>query len=215
MYKMIFHKSKAHKHIHRTLKKHSPGGVHKAQRLVAFKHLKFLVLVVSILLAYYIFSRPTILGLVLEFTKLGHIGMFAAGALFSFGVSAPFSIGFFLVAKPENIILATILAGLGGMAVDIFIFHVMKFSFRNEFEELKKKKIIRKIEKIVEKNKHVLIRHYLLYIFAGIMIATPLPDELAVSMLAGLTTIKPMKLAVISFVLHSLVVFLLLYFGAS
>jgi len=58
----------------------------------------------------------------------------------------------------------------------------------------------------------VLIRHYLLYVFAGIILATPLPDEVGVSMLAGLTTIKPMKLAIIGFILHSAAIFCIFYF---
>ena len=43
------------------------------------------------------------------------------------------------------------------------------------------------------------------------MIATPLPDEMGVSMLAGLTTIKPWRLAIISFILHALAVSVILY----
>ena len=82
----------------------------------------------------------------------------------------------------------------------------------DEFKSLEKTKLIREIEHIVKKNKFVLVRHYLLYIFAGIMIATPLPDELGISMLAGLTTIKPLKLAIISFILHTSAIFVILYF---
>jgi len=44
------------------------------------------------------------------------------------------------------------------------------------------------------------------------MVATPLPDEIGVSMLAGLTTIKPFKLMIISFLLHASAVFFVLYF---
>ncbi len=84
----------------------------------------------------------------------------------------------------------------------------------NEFKELKKTKILQKTESIVKNKKSILIKHYLLYVFAGILIATPLPDEIGVSMLAGLTTIKPRKLAIISFTLHTFAIFLILY-GAS
>jgi len=89
------------------------------------------------------------------------------------------------------------------MIGDLIIFKTIKTSFTKEFKELEKIKVIHGIEKIVKKNKHVLIRHYLLYLFAGIAITSPLPDELGVSMLAGLTTINPIKLAIISFLLKT------------
>lgn len=96
------------------------------------------------------------------------------------------------------------------MIGDLLIFKMIKFSFMDEFHELEKTKAIHEIEKIVNKKKRVLILHYLLYIFAGLILATPLPDELGVAMLAGLTTIKPLKLAIISFLIHSASIFLIL-----
>lgn len=199
-----------HKHIHKTLRKHSPRGVRKAKRLVGFRYPKLLTLALSICLAYYIFTRPEFSSLSIGLEKFSYAGLFIAGALYAFGFSAPFGIGFLLIAHPANIIIATLSAGIGATIADMIIFHTIKFSFMNEFEELERKKAIKKIEKIVEENRHVLIRHYLIYIFAGLILVTPLPDEIGVSMLAGLTTIKPWKLAAISFILHSVTVLILL-----
>jgi len=42
------------------------------------------------------------------------------------------------------------------------------------------------------------------------MIATPLPDEFGVGVLAGMTTIKPKILATISFLLHTITISILL-----
>ena len=80
----------------------------------------------------------------------------------------------------------------------------------DEIKRLERTKAIRKIENITKKNRHVKVMHYLLYIFAGIMIASPLPDEIGVSMLAGLTTIRPLKLGIISFLVHTTVIFFIL-----
>src|SRR3989344_6470177 len=206
---------KAHRHIHRTLKKHLPLGVHQAKRLVAFKYPKLFLLLLAIILSYYLFNRIEVSNFVLDISKDNYFSLFLAGIFLALGFSAPFSIGFFILLQPENLLLTALIGGLGAMTGDMLIFKTIKYSFIKEFKELERKKIIKKIEKIVEKNKHVLIRHYLLYIFAGIMIATPLPDEIGVSMLAGLTTIKPLKLAIISFALHTLAIFLILYIGVA
>ena len=203
---------RAHKHIHRTLKKHAPKEVHKAKRLVAFRYPKLFVLFLSIILTYYLFSQAPVSSFMTSIEN-NYFSIFVAGVFLSFGFLAPFGIGFFLSTQSQNIILPAVIAGFGAMAGDMLIFKTIKNFFIDEFKELERKKIIKKIEKIVEKNKNVLIRHYLLYVFAGIMIATPLPDEMGVSMLAGLTTIKPWRLAVISFILHTLAVLFILYIG--
>lgn len=203
---------KAHRHIHRTLKKHLPKGVHRAKRLVAFKYPKLFLLFLFIALTYYLFNQSGVSSFISNLNPNNYFIILLGGILLSLGFSAPFAIGFFLLLQPESILLAILVGGFGAMLGDMLIFKAIKNSFIDEFKELERKKIIRKIEKIVEKNKNVLIRHYLLYIFAGIIMVTPLPDEIGISMLAGLTTINPMKLAIISFILHSIAIFLLLYF---
>lgn len=201
----------SHKHIHRILKKHSPKGIHKAKRLFAFKYPKLLLLTATIILSYYLFSLPQVKDFVLNLDQFNYLSDFIAGIFFSFGFTTPLSIGYFVTTYSESIFLTSIIAGIGSMIGDMVIFKTIKISFMDEFKELERKKAIKKIEKIVENNKHVLIRHYLLYIFAGLILATPLPDELGVSMLAGLTTIKPKIFAVISFLLHTIGFYAIIY----
>ena len=201
-----------HHHIHKTLRKHIPHGVHKAKRLVGFKYPKLLLLILSIVASYLLFSQTGISNFISGLDPRDYLSIFIAGVLLSFGFSAPFGIGFFILMEPSNIFLAAAVGSLGSVLGDMLIFTTIKSSFVEEFKQLEKKKAIKKIEQIVEKNKHVLIRHYLLYIFAGIMLATPLPDEIGISMLAGLTTIKPLKLTIRSFILHALFILLVLLF---
>ena len=210
---MVYYKH-THKHIHKIIRKHAPKSVHKVKKLFYFRYHKLLLLVLAIILAYYLFNLPVISDFFASIQRLDYIGMFMAGMLLSFGFSAPFSIGFFITSHPGNILLATLMGGIGAMVGDILIFRTIRLSFMDEFKELNHAKIIKTIEKAIEHNKNILIRHYLLYIFAGILIVTPLPDEIGISMLAGLTTVNQKKLAVISFILHSIAVFLILYFSA-
>ena len=96
------------------------------------------------------------------------------------------------------------------MVGDLVIFSLIKFSFLDEFNKLKREKIIEKIKKFTFNHTPTLVKHYILYLFAGIVIASPLPDEVGVSMLAGLTTINPKKLALISFIFNSIGIFIIL-----
>jgi hypothetical protein len=76
---------------------------------------------------------------------------------------------------------------------------------------LRKEKISVKTKKIIRKILDKKLRTYLMYIFAGGLIASPLPDEAGVILLAGLTKIKPRILAIIGFILNSLGIFALFY----
>jgi hypothetical protein len=202
----------AHRRIHKKLRKHTPKSIEKVKKIFSFRYPKLFILIIVIFFAYYLFSQPFISEWMMFFNKLGNFGVFISGILTAFGFTAPVGIGLLIKIIPKNVLFAALLAGFGATISDLLIFKTIKISFMDEFKKLEKTKLIQEIEHIVKKNKHVLIRHYLLYIFAGIVLATPLPDELGVSMLAGLTTIKPIRLAIISFMLHSFTIFLILSF---
>lgn len=202
----------SHRRIHKKIRKHAPNSVRKAKKIFSFKYPKLFLLISLIALAYYIFSFPFVSTWIEVFNRLGHLGVFVSGLLTGLGFAAPFGFGLLAKMDPQNILFASLIGGFGATIADLLIFKTIKCSFMDEFKRLEKTKVIHEIEEIVKKNKHVLIRHYLLYIFAGLVLATPLPDELGVSMLAGLTTIKPLKLAVIGFILHSTTTLGILYF---
>ena len=142
--------------------------------------------------------------------NLSYLGTFIAGFLFSFGFTAPFAVGFFITSNPQNIILAAIVASVGSIFSDLLIYKLIKINFIDEFNRLKKTQLIKKIkEKIANKLSHK-IRIYIMYSFAGIIIASPLPDEIGIIMLAGLSDIKAKTLGLLSFILHSIVIALFL-----
>lgn len=210
--KMRYYKH-THRHIHRILKKHAPSTIHKAKRLVAFKYPKFLLLTICIIAAYYLFSLSSVKDYISGLGQLGYFTNLIAGILFSFGFTTPFSMGFLITIAPKNILIASIISGVGSLIGDMIIFKTIKISFIDEFRELEKKKALKKIREIVEHNRHILIRHYLVYIFAGIILASPIPDEVGVSMLAGLTTVKPKIFALISFILHTIGFYIIISLG--
>jgi hypothetical protein len=203
----------AKERIHHHLKEASPNGVHKARKIFSFKYHKLVLFALFIAAAYYVFTKPQVIDFISGLQKLSYPGIFLSGIFLVFGFTAPFSIGFFLNVEVDSIILAALIGGIGGMFADLFIFKMIRFSFMDELKELEKTKTLQKIEKIVKNNRHIRLKHYLLYLFSGLMIASPLPDEIGVSILAGLTTVKPLKLALISFALHTGVILSLIYFG--
>ena len=182
----------------------------KIKRLFNFKYPKIMLLALAIILAYILFRNPNIQNYISHLGSLSYLGIFIAGMLFAFGFTAPFSVGFFISLNPSNIWIAGIIGGLGALMSDLIIFSTIKISFEDEFKRLRNSKTFVRITKLIEKSIKEKIRIYLMYAFAGILIASPLPDEAGVTMLAGLTKISAKSLAPISFILNTLGILILL-----
>ena len=178
------------------------------KKLFKFKYPKLTILAICIVAAYFIFSlEPTQEFMTLLGTK--YFGVAIAGFLFSFGFTTPFAIGAFVTMNPSNIFLSAIVGGFFAMLADLTIFGIVRMSFMNEFRKLGRTKTARTLSSF-NPTFSKKIKHYLLYAFAGIVIASPLPDELGVSMLAWLGRIKPLPLAIITFVANTIGIFVML-----
>jgi len=178
--------------------------------LAGYGYPKLTALVICIILAYFLFSNPSTQTYVSHLGSYGYLGVFIAGILFAFGFTAPFSVGFFISLNPANIWIAGIIGGLGALMSDLIIFSTIKVLFEDEFKKLRNSKTFVRITRLIERGIKEKIRIYLMYAFAGILIASPLPDEAGLTMLAGLTKISAKSLALISFILNTLGILILL-----
>lgn len=180
-------------------------------KLFKFKYPKLLGFVFAIILAYWIFSKPV----VEEFffglgNGWGYLGVAFAGFLFSFGFTTPFSIGMFIMLSPSNIYLAAILGGFCAMLADLIIFNFVRFSFMDEFKRLERTSVMKQASRLIEYSLGHKLKVYFMYAFAGLIIASPLPDEAGVIILAGLTKIKQKNLIPISWFFNSLGILIML-----
>lgn len=175
------------------------------------KYPKLTVLAIIIVLSYLIFSNETVAGFFSRLGNLGYLGAFIAGLFYTFGFTSPISAGIFLTLNPHNIWIAGILGGFGAMLCDLLIFDLIKFSFMDEFKLLSKTRFIRHINNFFKRDGLLRkIKTYLLYGISGFLIASPLPDEAGIIMLAGLTRLKQSELSVIGFICNSIGILILL-----
>lgn len=181
------------------------------RRLFKFKYVKIVVLFAAIILAFLIFSNPSVKNFISNLGTFGYVGIFFAGIFFGIGFTAPFAAGFFITLNPSNIFLAAIIGGFGTLVENLILFHFLKFSFKKEFIQLKKSGPVKKASDLIAKSLGKKIKSYLLYVFTGMVIALPLPDEIGISMLAGFTHINSYLLGKISFILHTIGILFLLY----
>ena len=178
-----------------------------------FKYPRLTLFAVMIIFAYLIFRDPRISEIISHLDLLKSLGSFIAGILYSFGFTGPFAAGFFLALKPDNIWLTCIIGGTGSMVADFLIFKFVKISFKEEFRNLKEEKFSKKLGRAIRKVMGRRVRIFFMYIFTIILIASPLPDETGITILAGLTKIKTKAIMVIGFALNTLGILSILYIG--
>ena len=174
-----------------------------------YKYKKLTILLLAIIAAYLLFSKINI-SAIIPSGQAQFISLFVAGILLAFGFLAPFAAGFFITLNPESIITAALIAGIGTVIADLFIFRFIRISFMSEFDKLKKSPVIKDLNNAINISFLHRIKLYIYYSIIGIIIASPLPDEIGISMLAGLTKIKTPALAIISYILHFIGILILL-----
>lgn len=139
-----------------------------------------------------------------------YIQAFIAGLFYSYGFTSGIAV-VLLVALSDNLprVTIAIIAGLGALVSDLLIFNFIRHSFMDEIKLLSKTKYAQALFSAMP----YLLKKYLSPLLAIIVIASPLPDELGVSLFAGLTKISKGKFIFISFILNSLGILTILLFS--
>jgi len=175
------------------------------------KYPKFLLLILTIVAAYFLFAERGYIHLDEILLPLGYFGTFISGALFAYGfTAAPATAMLLVLAKGQNIFLAAIAGGLGALVGDMIIFSLIRHSFNDEIEKLSKEKFML----FLKRKSGSRFRKYVAPAIAGLVIASPLPDEIGVSMVAALKSFSRARFMVISFVLNTTGIFVVLLAGS-
>ena len=200
---------KAISKIHHSLKKTHPYIIRRVTKPFKYKYPKLTILGIFILASYFIFRQPSVSSFFSSLDSLSYLGIFIAGFLFSFGFTTPFAVGLFLIINPGNMALAVAIGAIGSFFSDLLIFKMIKMSFMDEFEEIEETKAMRKFSRVINSNITKKFKLYLLYIFSGIIMASPLPDEFGVALLTGLGHIRVSTLAILSLVTKAIGIYLI------
>ncbi len=136
----------------------------------------------------------------------GYPGIFVAGLLFSYGFTTPFAIAALVATAGEvNPFIAAPLAGFGALLSDLIIFEFLRISFfGDELERLRHASIIDRIHRLLHhETTPEIVRRWSLWILAGIVIASPLPDEIGVALLSGTTKMSERTFGVVCITMNT------------
>ena len=176
------------------------------------KYPKFLLLIITFLIAYLLFYERTHQPFHDFIISMGYIGTFLAGALFAYGfTAAPATAILLILAKEQNIFLAGFIGGFGALVGDLIIFNFIRYSLSDEIKNLSKEKVVLYINHKTPK----LLKKYFMPVLAGFIIASPLPDEIGVSLLAASRGVSTKIFSVISYILNTAGIVVILFIGQS
>ena len=169
----------------------------RSQRSLKYKNLTFVL--ISVLITLLLSRFETFHTVLLHLGGLGYLGAFLAGILFvsTFTVTAGALILLILAEKLSPLEIG-IIAGLGGVVGDLIIFNFIKNNLMQEIKEL-----YTKIDKDNQITKILSTKYFAwsLPLIGALIIASPLPDELGVSLL-GMSKLKTYQFLIISFFLN-------------
>ena len=159
------------------------------------------ILLLGVLVAVVLVRTEVVIGVLTSTKGLEMLGSFVAGMFFtSIFTTAPAIVTLGEIARANSVILTAILGGMGAVVGDLIIFRFVRDRLSDHLLELFKYRRAGKRFKVLLKLRYF---RWLTYFIGGLIIASPLPDELGVSLL-GFSKLRMSQFIVLSFVLNSL-----------
>ncbi len=165
------------------------------------------VFLLGIILAVFLSRVESFHSFLLHLNNFGYLGAFIAGIFFvSTFTVATSALVLLTLAEFLSPIEIALIAGFGAVVGDLLIFHLIKDSLFDEvkfiYNKIDQKKYFRKLF-------YSKYFNWMLPIIGAIIIASPLPDEIGVSLM-GLSKISTLKFIFISYILNSIGLFLII-----
>ena len=157
-----------------------------------WRHRNTIFIILSIILSYVLLTSQYIHDLVVGLGSLGYLGSFIVGMFFTYALTTiPATIGLFLLGESLDPLLIALVGAAGAVVSDFLIYRFVKDSFIKGMEDFSPtiKKDIRQMTKNIKKSR--ILKNFI-PIIAGLIIASPLPDELATGLL-GMMKFQPKK----------------------
>lgn len=172
-----------------------------------WKYKNLTIVFFSIVLTIILYKSASFHSFLLHLGNLGYIGAFIAGIFFVWTFTAATG-ALILLILAETLLPIEIglIAGLGAVVGDLLIFRLVKDNLAGEVEDIYNhvdhKKHLKKLF-------HSRYFNWMLPLLGAVIIASPLPDEVGVSLM-GISKMSTVKFSILSYVLNSIGIFLII-----
>ncbi len=158
------------------------------------KYPKLSLFLATIFVAYQIFVNKDTVIIQNTITSLGYFGAFIAGILYAYGFTSTIATSIFLIlGTKSHLLLSGFIASIGAFIGNIIIYLFVTHTLEDEIKKLSKEKIIVKINKFIKSTKLLpkFVKKYILIFIAFGILASPLPNEIGITILAASKKILP------------------------
>lgn len=174
------------------------------------KYPKLILLALTFVIAYELFILLETDQAYAFIVNLGYPGTFIAGILLAYGFTAAPATALFLIVGHQQVWwLAALVGACGSVVGNLLIFHIVRYSVADELTRLEKTRSIKNFEHAVPRK----LKHFIVPVLAGFIMASPLPDEVAISLFALTHRISTRELIVVSWILHVIGIMALIGIG--
>ena len=173
---------------------------------IHWKYKNLTIVFIGVLLAIILSRDSSFHSFLLHLGGFGYVGAFLAGILFvSTFTVATSALVLLTLAETLSPIEIGLIAGFGAVVGDMIIFRLIKDNLVNEIED-----IYNHIdtEKHLKKLFHSKYFSWTLPVFGAVIIASPLPDEMGISLI-NLSKMNTFKFILLSYILNSIGIFLI------
>ncbi len=164
------------------------------------------IIILSILVAVILMQTGVLAHLLESIQEFRFLSSFVVGLFFtSVFTTAPAIVAFGEIVQTHSLLLTAFWGALGAMCGDFIIFRFMRDKFAEHLLEVLQIQGMGKRLKLLFKRKFF---HWLTLLLGGLIIASPLPDELGLSLL-GFSKIKTSRFLPLSFTFNFIGIFLI------
>jgi len=185
MKKYSYNRSKVNRKLEKTV-----GEIKKFE----WKYHNLILLIISIIIAYYILKFKPISSFIDDLSYFGYVASLILGMLFAYALTAvPATAALYNLGQSLNPLIIAFIGAFGSVIADYLIFRFVRDKLMNEIKLLSEEinQLTKPVSNLVfpEKVRVIIwkkisrsrIWKTLVPIFAGFIIASPLPDELGVA----------------------------------
>jgi hypothetical protein len=156
------------------------------------------IIIFSIAVAVLLIKGNILSGLLILTGGMAYVGSFISGIFFvSIFTTAPATVVLGEIARVNSIFMVALFGSFGSVVGDLLIFRFVKNHISEDFSFLIKKSGLKRFTAIFKTR----VFHWLFAFLGALVVASPLPDELAMSMM-GLAKIKTSVIIPLSFILN-------------
>lgn len=170
----------------------------------------FVLIIVSIVFFKYVQTHNAVYDFIMSF---GYVGTFFAWFFYTSGFTAvPATTILLLLSSEQGFFLTWIIASIGAVLGDVALILFVKHSFSDEIDKITEEStVLRWISLLSQEIAGKYYKH-LLPMIAGILISSPLPTEVWITLMSWMKKLSFRYFVSIVWILHIIGIFVILFF---